>query len=475
MIIQFITIIGAFLSWLFISYTLFVLSFYFIILFISARQLRSEYGFNSKEADEDLLDSFDTKPVSILVPAYNEEAGIYNSVRSLLSIYYPEYEVIVINDGSKDRTAETMIESFQMVKTNKVLRTRIPTAEIKGIYRSTLYQNVYMIDKKNGGKADALNAGINLSHYPYVCSLDGDSVLERNAFLKVIKPILDSNGEVIAVGGSVRIANGCHIEGGEVMTVGLSNKPFVIMQVIEYLRAFLIGRIGLSRHNLLLIISGAFGVFEKESVTRIGGYRTNTVGEDMDLVVRLHRMIKDEGLNKKILYVPDPVCWTEAPESALYLRRQRQRWHRGLCEVIWNNKDMLFNPKYGLVGMLSMAYFFLIELMGVFFELIGYFLIIVGLLFSFINPEIAFLMASLSFLYGSILSMSGVLLEEWSLRKYPEPSDIIKLFLFALSETFWYRPLMIKWRLEGFFQFLAGKKDWGEMKRIGVGAKVESK
>ncbi|KZO01818.1 glycosyltransferase family 2 protein [Pseudobacillus badius] len=472
---QFISNLFTFLPWLFIFYTSFVILFYLVILFISARQLRSEYGFNSKEAEEDLLDSFDTKPVSILVPAYNEEAGIYNSVRSLLSIYYPEYEVIVINDGSTDKTAETMIEAFQMVKINFVVRTRIPVAEINGIYRSTIYENVYMIDKKNGGKADALNAGINLSHYPYICSLDGDSVLERNAFLKVIKPVLDSDGEVIAVGGSVRIANGCHIEGGEVMTVGLSKKPLVVMQVIEYLRAFLIGRIGLSRHNLLLIISGAFGVFEKESVTRIGGYRTDTVGEDMDLVVRLHRMIKDRGLKKKILYVPDPVCWTEAPESALYLRRQRQRWHRGLCEVIWNNKDMLFNPKYGLVGVLSMAYFFLIELMGVFVELLGYLLILFGLLFSFISVEITVLIASLSFLYGSVLSMGGVLLEEWSLRKYPKPRDIVRLFFFALSETFWYRPLMIKWRLEGFFQFLAGKKDWGEMKRIGVGAKTEAK
>lgn len=446
----------------------FIIVFYFIFFIISARQLRRQYELNHTEPYEDILVSYDTKPVSIIVPAFNEEAGIYSSVRSLLSTNYPEFEVIVVNDGSSDNTVPVMIDQFNMKKVNQVIRQRIDTKEVRAVYKSQTYENIYLIDKVNGGKSDALNAGINLANYPYICSLDGDSILERDAFLKVMKPVIDSNEDIIGVGGSIRIANGCTIERGEVMRVGLSRKPIVIMQVIEYLRAFLMGRIGLSRYNLLLIISGAFGVFHKEEVIRIGGYRIDTVGEDMDLVVRLHRYIKEQNLNKRIAYIPDPVCWTEAPEDASILRRQRNRWHRGLFEVIWTHRKMLFNPKYGSVGIISMPYFLFIELMSVFVELGGYCIVILGVLFSFIHAELAILLFSISFLYGSLLSMSGVLLEEWSLKKYANVSDIVKLFFFALSEAFWYRPLTLIWRAEGIFQLFGKRNKWGEMPRKGV-------
>ncbi len=456
------------ISWLFIGYMSFIFLFYILIFLISAKQLRSQFELNSNEAFEDIENSHDTKPISIIVPAYNEEIGIYNSVRSLLSVNYPQYEIVVVNDGSKDQTLNIMIEKFEMIPINKVLRKTIQTKKIRGIYQSTLYENVFLVDKENGGKADALNTGINFSHYPYVCSLDGDSILERDAFLKVMKPVFDSNGQVIAVGGSIRIANGCKIERGEVMEIGLSKNPLVNMQVIEYLRAFLMGRIGLSRHNLLLIISGAFGVFHKESLLKIGGYRRNTVGEDMDLVVRLHRQIKENKTNQKIVYVPDPVCWTEAPETISILKKQRSRWHRGLFEVLWTHKKMIFNPKYGLVGLVSIPYFFFIEFFSVFIELFGYIFLVFGLLFSLIQFEMAFLFFTLSFLYGSILSMSAVLLEEWSLRKYPRVHDILKLFLYGLSETFWYRPLTVMWRAKGIIQVATKQHSWGEMTRKGI-------
>nr|WP_064093875.1 glycosyltransferase [Rossellomorea aquimaris] len=456
------------LSWIFIGYMSMVFLFYIVMFIISAKQLRSQYELNSKEPYEDIENSIDTKPITIIVPAYNEEVGIYNSVRSLLSVNYPQFEIVVVNDGSKDNTVNVMIENFEMTPIKKVVRKILDTKDVKATYQSSLYENVFLVDKENGGKADALNAGINFSHYPYICSLDGDSILEQDAFLKVMKPIIDTNGEVIAVGGSIRIANGCTIERGEVMEIGLSKNPFVTMQVIEYLRAFLMGRIGLSRHNLLLIISGAFGIFHKESLLSIGGYRRNTVGEDMDLVVRLHRLIKEKKQKKKIVYVPDPVCWTEAPENISTLKKQRNRWHRGLFEVIWTHKSMIFNPKYGLVGMVSMPYFVIIEFFSVFIELLGYIILIFGMLFSFIHIDLAILLFSLAFLYGSILSISAVLLEEWSLRKYPKVSHIIKLFFYALSETFWYRPLTVLWRAQGFMQVLTKQQGWGEMTRKGI-------
>lgn len=444
-----------------------VILVYGAMLISSLLQIRKTYQLDDFEPYEDLLQSEYTKPVSILVPAYNESAGIYGSIRSLVSIEYPEYEIIIINDGSTDDTLEKLQSRFKLVKTNRVIRQQLETKRVKGIYQSTIYSNLIVIDKENGGKADALNVGINCSRYPYFCSLDGDSIIERNAFLKVLKPIIESDDEVIASGGSVRIANGCEIQSGELMSVGLSNKPIVIMQVIEYLRAFLTGRVGLSQNNLLLIVSGAFGVFSKRWVVEAGGY-AHTVGEDMELVVRLHRLVKEKGLNKKIVYVPDPVCWTEAPESIKFLRRQRKRWHRGLFDSLWRHRKLMFNPKYGSIGLFSMPYFFFIEFLGPLIELIGYIILIVSIFTGNIYMEYAIVFFVLSLIYGSIYSMAAVLLEEWSMERYPAVRHFAILFFVSLTETLWYRPLTVLWRVEGIFETLIGKRGWGEMVRKGV-------
>ncbi|BCB05614.1 glycosyltransferase family 2 protein [Bacillus sp. KH172YL63] len=455
------------IGWFVLIYMIIVISFYTILLFISLFQLRKTYELDEWEPYEELLHLSQTKPVSILVPAYNESVGIMATVRSLLSIEYPEYEIIIINDGSTDDSLEKLIETFQLRKLKWVVRQQLETKQIRAVYQSKLYSNLIVIDKENGGKADALNAGINVSNYPYFCSIDGDSVLERTAFLKVMKPIIESDGEVIASGGSIRIANGCDIESGEIIKVGLSRSPLVIMQVIEYLRAFLMGRIGLSRHNLLLIVSGAFGVFSKRWVVDAGGY-SHTVGEDMELVVRLHRYVKEQKADKKIVYVPDPVSWTEAPESMKFLRRQRSRWHRGLFESLWIHRRLLFNPKYGSIGLVSMPYFLIIEFLGPLVELTGYIVMILSLFLGGVYLEFAILLFLLSIIYGSILSMAAVLLEEWSIRKYPKVSDIVRLFFYSLTETLWYRPLTVLWRCEGILDVLRKKRGWGEMTRKGV-------
>ncbi|NRD78259.1 glycosyltransferase family 2 protein [Bacillus sp. BRMEA1] len=455
-------------AWFIAIYMIIVILFYSVIMIISLLQLRREYHLERDQVYEDYMEDIYTKPVSILVPAYNEEAGIIQSVRSLLSINYPLFEVIVVNDGSTDHTCEKMIEHYQMKEISKVVRKQVESKPIKKIYQSSILTNLFLIDKENGGKADALNVGLNFSHYPYFCSLDGDSVLEQDAFLKVMKPIIDSNEEVIASGGSVRIANGCQIKNGFIYKIGLPNKPLVMMQIIEYLRAFLMGRIGLSRYNILLIISGAFGVFSKHWVIKAGGYRTNTVGEDMELVVRIHKMLKESRLKKKIVYVPDPVCWTEVPESMKYLRRQRRRWHQGLLESLWAHREITFNPKYGSIGLLAFPYFWIVEFSGPIIELIGYVMMMICFLLRGSYIEFAILLFLLTCLYGSIFSMTAVLLEEWSLTKYPKVTDILKLFVFSLTETLWYRPLTVFWRCEGVWNMIRGKRSWGEMKRKGV-------
>ncbi|MEH7081341.1 glycosyltransferase [Neobacillus drentensis] len=455
-------------AWFIAVYMVIVISFYSVILMISFFQLRKEYQLDRVQAYEDYSDEFYTKPVSIIVPAYNEEAGIIQSVRSLLSVDYPIFEVIVVNDGSTDQTLAKVMEHYDMKEIKKVVRRQVDTKPISRIYQSAILSNLFLIDKENGGKADALNVGLNFSHYPYFCSLDGDSVLEQDAFLKVMKPIIDSNEEVIASGGSVRIANGCQIKNGHILKIGLSNKPLVVMQIIEYLRAFLMGRIGLSRHNLLLIISGAFGVFSKQWVIAAGGYKTDTVGEDMELVVRIHRLLREKKIKKKIVYVPDPVCWTEVPEDVTFLRRQRRRWHRGLLESLWTHRKITFNPKYGSIGLISFPYFWIVEFFGPVIEFLGYLFMMLCLILGGTYIEFAILLFLLSCLYGSIFSMTSVLLEEWSLTKYPKVSDIMKLFLYSLTETIWYRPLTVLWRCEGIWQMIIGDRSWGEMKRKGV-------
>lgn len=445
-----------------------VIGSYSLMLLMSLTQLRKEYKLDRYETDEESLEFIYTKPVSIIVPAYNEEIGIIDSVYSLLNLRYPKIEVIVVNDGSTDQTHERMIQHFHLKKIHKVIRQQLKTKPINGIYQSTIHPNLLYVSKVNGGKADALNVGINVSRYSYFCSVDGDSILEETSMLRIMQPIITSNEEVIASGGNIRIANGSDIQSGTVMNVSLSEKPLVIMQVIEYLRAFLMGRIALRKYNMVLIISGAFSVFSKKWAIEAGGYLTNTVGEDMEIVVRLQRMIKERKLNKRIEFIPDPVCWTEAPESITVLRRQRRRWHQGLLESLWRHRKMTFNPKYGAVGMVSVPLFWAVECLGPVIELAGYIYIVIAFFQGGIYVEFAILLALLFILYGSIFSMVSVLLESWSMNKFPKTSDLIRLFVFSFTEVFWYRPLTLIWRCEGILHFFLKKKEWGDMERKGL-------
>lgn len=443
-------------------------SSYIVLFLFSIRKVLREGKLEKKAIFDDLSAMDRTFPVSILVPAYNEEIGVISTVRSLLTLDYPEFEIIVIDDGSKDKTLETLITEFKMEKTEYAMRIVLESKEVKGIYKSSTFPNIKVISKENGGKADALNCGINISVYPYFCSIDGDSILEQDALIKSMKPIIDSGEEVIAVGGSVRIANGTTISNSNVEKIDLPTNPIAIMQIIEYLRAFLIGRLGFSRFNQLLIISGAFGLFNKSAVIVAGGYRKGSVGEDMELVVRLHRINIEQKLNRRIEYIPDPVCWTEAPESLSVLSKQRIRWQRGLAETLFTHRKMLFNPAYGIVGTVTFPYFLFVELLGSFFELAGFLIIVIGLFFDLLNPVIVITVFAVSVLYGSFISSLAVLLEELTLHKFPKIKHLVILFFWALTESLWYRPLLVLWRISGFFAAFKKTSEWGDMERKGI-------
>ncbi|MBA5729225.1 glycosyltransferase family 2 protein [Aerococcaceae bacterium INB8] len=414
------------------------------------------------------------KPISIVVPAYNESAGILNSIYSLLNLNYTQTEIIIVNDGSTDDTQEKVLKEFKLIPVFEAIRVQIPSKKIKQVYQSTVHTNLFFIEKENGGKSDALNAGINLAHYPYICSIDGDSILHRDALFSIMTPISASNGQIIAAGGTIRVANEMNVELGDFKEPKIYSKPLILIQVIEYVRSFLIGRISLSQFNLLLIISGAFSIFERQWVIDVGGYSTDMIGEDMELVVKLHRLIKERGVDKKIISIPDPICYTEAPNKLAILRRQRRRWHQGLLSSLLRHKDMLLNPKYGAIGMISLPYYWFVEAMGPVIEFLGVFYVILTFFFGQVYFEFIIMLSAFFLIYGGIYTIGALLLDSYTINGYVSTRALFRMVIISMTEVFWYRPLNIFWRLEGIYQTLKGNTEWGEMERSGFSRKGDA-
>ncbi len=406
-------------------------------------------------------------PISVLMPAFNEEATIRTSVRSMLQLQYPEFEVVVVNDGSKDDTLAVLIEEFDLVPHPEPLRQAVAHKPVLGIYRSRRYANLRVIDKVNGGKADALNAGINAARHDLFCGVDADSILQRDSLLRVVQPFLEDE-RTVAAGGTVRIANGSQVRGGFLIQAGLPDNWLARFQIVEYLRAFLFGRLGWSPMNAVLIISGAFGLFDRERVMAVGGYRTDTVGEDMELVVRLHRYHRERRLPYRIRYLPDPICWTECPEDLGTLGRQRSRWQRGLAESLTGHARLAFSRRGGAPGWVAWPFMALFEWIGPLIELVGYLFMLGGFLFGVISyaAMTAFLLVAIGM--GILLSVNGLLLETLSFRVYTRRRDVLRLFLMAVLENFGYRQLNTLWRCRGLWQwFSRSKHQWGAMRRSG--------
>jgi cellulose synthase/poly-beta-1,6-N-acetylglucosamine synthase-like glycosyltransferase len=408
-----------------------------------------------------------TPGISVIVPAFNEQAGIVPTVRSLLALNYPQFEIIVVDDGSKDGTLPLLREAFGLVRAPGSYDARIPTAEVKGIYRSLTVREVVAIEKANGGKADALNAGINAASYPLVCVIDGDSVMEDHALTRAVLPFLE-DPTTVAAGGIVRIGNGCTVDQGRVTDVRMPVSWLARFQIVEYLRAFLAARVTHSAFNALLIVSGAFGVFRRDVVVDAGGFRTDTVGEDMELVVRLHRLCIEKGRPYRIVFQPDPVVWTEAPESLKNLSSQRNRWQRGTLEVLTCHLPMMGNPRYGRIGLLALPYYAIFETLGPVLELAGLIVTVAGLAFNLIDWRMAQLLFLAAILYGTLISVAAVLLEELSFRRYLRLPDVGRLLAAAVLENFGYRQLTTWWRLLGVVDHLRRRKGWGTMTRKGL-------
>lgn len=453
-----------FLGWAALGYVLSINVVYLVLNVVSFVVLRRH---KQRETLGQLTSRFSNLevPVSLLIPAYNEEATVVATVRSLLQLNYSHFEIVVINDGSSDRTLEELKKAFDLRVFPEVVRRRLATQPIRGVYRSGTYPELKVIDKVNGGKADALNAGINAAQCPLFCALDADGVLRPDSLQRITRPFQD-DPRTVAAGGIIRVANGCDVVNGWLVRAGVSRRPLAVLQVVEYCRAFLFGRLGWNPVNGLLVISGAFGVFHKETVIEVGGYRRNTIGEDMELVVRLHRILSRTERPYRIVFSPEPVCWTEAPEHLSILRSQRVRWQRGLCESLWLNRELLCSRRGGWAGWVAFPFALLYDCLSPIVEAFGWVYFLGGLIAGVVGWDFALAFLLVNIAFGTLLSVSSLLLDEISHHTYPRLRQIVLLLGAATIENLGYRQMTAYWRLLGMAHWAAGTKaSWGHMKR----------
>lgn len=468
-------IVAGILADLIYFYCACMLVFYVVIAITSIGETLRNYKKNTS-TDYTLLATSENGPsVSIIAPAFNEGMGIIDNVRSLLAMYYSNLEIIIVNDGSKDNSLDKLIDAYELYKIDFFVEKLLPSKPVRGIYKSLnpIYKKLTIVDKENGGKADALNAGINIASKDYIVAIDVDCILEQDALLKIIKPLIDyPMVRVIASGGVVRIANSCIVEDGKLVKVNLPENYLARVQTLEYLRSFLLGRMAWTRLNGLLLISGAFGAFDKDIVIKCGGYCTNTVGEDMELIVRMRRYMEELNEAYCVKYIPDPLCWTEAPSTHQILGRQRNRWMRGMIETLHAHKIMFFNKRYHLMGLVSYPYWFFFEMLGPVVEFLGLITFFSATVLGIIKWKFFFAMLCFMVSFGCMYSCFAILMEVLSYHQYKRRVDILRLLLVAVSEPFFYHPFMVWSSLMGIVGYFRKKKSWGVMTRNGFKTKI---
>jgi cellulose synthase/poly-beta-1,6-N-acetylglucosamine synthase-like glycosyltransferase len=413
-----------------------------------------------------------TPPISIVLPAFNEEATIVDSVDALRLLEYGQFEIVVVDDGSTDGTLQRLTEAYDLVPSTVPLRLQVPCRPIHAVYVSRRLPNLVVVSKENGGcKADASNAGINAARYPLVCLTDADAVLQKDTLLRVVRPFIERPRETIGVGGTVRIVNGCTVNVGRVTKIGAPRNLLAAVQTVEYMRAFIASRTAWSRIGGLFLISGAFGVFRKDALVEVGGFDTEAIGEDMDLVLRLHRHFRGSSHHYRVVFLADPVVWTEAPETLKGLRSQRKRWHRGLLQCLWRNRDVVLRPAHGSIGMLALPYLWIFEAGGAVVETLGYAIIIIAAITGTLNTSFMLLFLLLAMVYGVALSVTALLMDEVRSVQAMGARDIAWLLLCTVLENFGYRQMVTLWRFAATLDVARGRKAaWDPLRRKGFQA-----
>ncbi|PHS54312.1 MAG: glycosyl transferase family 2 [Lutibacter sp.] len=459
--------------YLFFIYTFAAISSYIILAIVSLVETK-EYKKKNKFVNyKEILSSSISPSISIIAPAYNESLNIVENVRSLLSNHYANYDVIIVNDGSADDSLKKLIEVYNLEKVNFLINEQVKTKPLRdGIYKSTnpAFEKLIVVDKENGGKADALNMGLNISKSQYVACIDVDCLLLEDALQKMIKPFLElTEVKVIATGGVIRIANACTIKDGKLIDVDMPKSLLERAQILEYIRSFLLGRMAWSRLNGLLVISGAFGMFDKKIAIAIGGYDTNTVGEDMEIIVRMRRYMEEEKRKYRVAYIPDPLCWTEAPDNHKIFISQRNRWTRGTIEVLRIHRKIGFNPKYRYLGLVSFPFWFIFERMAPIIETVGLIYFCILIVLSALRWDYALAFFLLAYLFTVVFSLVAIISEENTYHQYKKKGTGFKLIITSFFEPFIFHPLVLYAAIRGNLDYYFNKnKKWGEMKRKGL-------
>jgi cellulose synthase/poly-beta-1,6-N-acetylglucosamine synthase-like glycosyltransferase len=463
-ILKFLVLNGVFII------TAMIFTTYLTLTVFSAISLRKYLRKNSYVDYNSIVASPLAPSLSVIAPAFNESATIIDNIRTLLSLYYNNYEVIVVNDGSKDDSLEKIIKAYELEKVNYYFDYRLPCKRIRGVYKSQnrSFKKLTVIDKSNGGKADALNAGLNVCRNDLVVSIDADSIMEPDALLKLVKPFMEAKEKrVIGAGGVIRIANSCEIEGGHIKKINLPKKFLPRAQVMEYTRAFLMGRMAWSELDGLLLISGALGMFDREIVIKAGGYHTDTVGEDMELVVRIRMYMVDNNLDYDVVYIPDPLCWTEVPSTIKVLARQRSRWTRGTMETLFTHRKLFFNRKYGKLGMLGYPYWLMFEYLAPIIEFLGILWFIFLMISGQMNWPFFLLLFGFVYFFAVSLSIWSVFFEEITFHKYEKRRDVLRLVGTAFLEPLFYHPMVMLMSIKGNIDKIFKRNAWGKMERKG--------
>ncbi|MBG6236402.1 cellulose synthase/poly-beta-1,6-N-acetylglucosamine synthase-like glycosyltransferase [Pedobacter sp. CAN_A7] len=444
---------------------------YSLLIIFSIIEIRQYMLRKSNKDLRSLLTSPHAPGITVIAPAFNEAKTIIDNVYSLLSLNYPKFEVVIVNDGSSDHTLEKMVLEFDLVKTDYAYHEHIKTSIIRGIYRSLnpAFFNLLVVDKVNRkSKADASNAGINVSSYPYFLATDVDCVLHKDTLLKLIKPIIDDKNKVIATGAAIRLANSCDIENGFLIKAKVPQKILPLFQELEYIRSFLIGRMALSKIHGLTLVSGALGMFDKDIAIKAGAYDPLSLGEDMELVTRMRIYMHDINTKYKVKYIPESLCWTEAPATLKVYSQQRTRWAGGLAQNLWRHKRIMFNVKYGVFGMISFPYLFFSEWLAPIIELLGIMFYIYCIITGRVNWEYALILLVYVYSFCVTMSIFSVLWDEIIFRQYSSKWAIVQLCLTAFLEPIFYHPLVITFALKGVIYSLTGiQLSWGNMKREG--------
>ncbi|WP_264564988.1 glycosyltransferase family 2 protein [Flavobacterium sp. N3904] len=410
--------------------------------------------------------------VSVVAPAFNEGATVVYNVKSLLSLTYPKFEVVLVNDGSTDDTLQKLIDEFELVKVDFYYQEKIKTKTVRGHYKSKnpLYSKLLVVDKENAkSKADAANAGINSTKYPLFLCTDVDCILKNDTIIKLAKPFIESKSKrVIATGAGIRISNSCEVKDGFLVKIHFPKEWYPRFQELEYVRAFLFGRMAWSQINGLLLVSGGLGMFDKEIAVAAGGYWHKSLGEDMELITRMRKYMYDHKLPFSIKYIPESLCWTEVPATRDVLIRQRVRWARGLVQTLYLHKNIFFNPKYGKTGFLIFPYFFFFEFLIPIIELMGVLVLIAGLFLINVN-YINFLYLSLTvYVFYLIITLVSILIDEIIYKNYANTKEVAVLILMAIIEPFYYHPVNVYASLKGYYNFFRQKEQsWGNMQRQG--------